>query len=604
MADTQKFIDDLITFIAEAEQPKSVTNEIVARVMNFLNTGYKDLLDNRADVATEQAQRKAADKALQETIDALQTALETVSTTADAAKTAAATNKASIDTLLGDNASAAIESFNEVITFLSGVKDDASLTSLLDGMNTNISTLGYKVEDLEEASATQTASLTTIDKAVKVSTIDKIDDITSDGFYLLTAEGKNESAKLIVHEKPDPRNLGSGSLRGSVVQYLFCDEGIKMRRGSYTIKNIIDKTVKWQPWHLVDELGEQIPKEHVKVRCWWSSNNDKGISVGAKVYVDIFNTAGYPIIAFPQQVFTADNNGYIEFDVPYGFKYAIYSKYEGFSASFQRVFIAAENLREFELWNLKIGVGWLVTLYSFDDSLPMIAENYYEDVEDELVSTFEDYLLATQQQDSYMEMNDYGPVVATADTCFIIPYSTISDKLYFAASAKTNQRIPTMLDMYCRDDEHSNIVYEERLLSDFNGHLNTAKILDLYIDPKAAIWGTNPVSLFSDCFSWLPSLGQANLMQLNHKRINALIQKAEYYGNPDFEQLPEYLNGSWTKKESWWTSTFYDSHTRPMYFYQRTNSYTQSENRYAFSSLDPINPNCIVRAIGGTDFTH
>lgn len=604
MADTQKFIDDLITFIAEAEQPKSVTNEIVARVMNFLNTGYKDLLNNRADVATEQAQRKAADKALQETIDALQIALETVSTTADAAKTAAATNKASIDTLLGDNASAAIESFNEVITFLSGVKDDASLTSLIDGMNTNIGTLGYRVEDLETASEEQSARLDTLDKAVKVSTIDEIDNLIFGGFYLLTSDTNAEEGKLIVSHKLDPKSRPP-RLKGDLVQYLFCNDGIKMRRGTFLTQNsFVSTTTTWQPWHVVDELGEQIPKEHVKVRCWWSSNNDKGISVGAKVYVDIFNTAGYPIIAFPQQVFTADNNGYIEFDVPYGFKYAVYSKYEGFSASFQRVFIAAENLREFELWNLKIGVGWLVTLYSFDDSLPMIAENYYEDVEDELVTTFEDYLYYSQQQDSYMEMNDYGPVVATADTCFIIPYSTISDKIYFAASAKTNQRIPTMLDMYWRNDEHSNTEYEERLLSDFNGHLNTAKILDLYIDPKAAIWGTNPAGLFSECFSWLPSLGQANLMQLNHKRINALIQKAESYGNPDFEQLPEYLNGSWTKKESWWTSTFYDSHTRPMYFYQRTNSYTQSENRYAFGSLDPINPNCIVRAIGGTDFTH
>ena len=47
MADTtQQFIDNLITVIWNAEDPESVTNEMVARVFDFLNKGYKDLLTN------------------------------------------------------------------------------------------------------------------------------------------------------------------------------------------------------------------------------------------------------------------------------------------------------------------------------------------------------------------------------------------------------------------------------------------------------------------------------------------------------------------------------------------------------------------------------
>lgn len=41
----QKFIDNLITVIWNAEDPDSVTNEMVARVLEFLNNSYKDVQD-------------------------------------------------------------------------------------------------------------------------------------------------------------------------------------------------------------------------------------------------------------------------------------------------------------------------------------------------------------------------------------------------------------------------------------------------------------------------------------------------------------------------------------------------------------------------------
>ena len=44
MADTtQNFIDSLILTIQNAEDPESVTNEMVAAVFDFLNKGYKNL---------------------------------------------------------------------------------------------------------------------------------------------------------------------------------------------------------------------------------------------------------------------------------------------------------------------------------------------------------------------------------------------------------------------------------------------------------------------------------------------------------------------------------------------------------------------------------
>lgn len=133
MADsiTQAFIDNLITFIADAETPESVTNEIVARIFDFLNKRYKELSTIPAEIDAEKSERIAADNAIQQTIQLIHDTLQQVKGTATAAKNKAESNEGAINTLLGKNATTAIESFNEVIAFLSGIKDDESLINLL-----------------------------------------------------------------------------------------------------------------------------------------------------------------------------------------------------------------------------------------------------------------------------------------------------------------------------------------------------------------------------------------------------------------------------------------------------------------------------------------
>lgn len=563
MADTQKFIDDLITFIAEAEQPKSVTNEIVARVMNFLNTGYKDLLDNRADVATEQAQRKAADTALQETIDALQTALETVSATADAANTAAETNKASIDTLLGDNASAAIDNFNEVITFLSGVKDDASLTALLDEMNTNISTLVCEVADLETESEVQADRLDTLDKAVKVSTIDEIDNLIFGGFYLLTSDTNAEEGKLIVSHKLDPKSRPP-RLKGDLVQYLFCNDGIKMRRGTFSTQNsFVSTTTTWEPWHVVDELGEKIPKEHVKVTCRFCDNQFRGCSNGAVVYVEIFNNNGYPIMSMHQKII-ADVNGQVEFDVPYGFKYSIYSRYNQMSASFQFVYTAFKETREIELWNLKIGVGWLVSMIfthyesgTYNSYAPVVLSHYseYGEADDEL-SDADYYLTDTDDHEVWNgEYYDKGVVIATEDTCFVIPTIPAINKISLYSGAGFVPDIPLLINPYDRVADEDN--WYDFITSDISGNVNTEKIFSHCRNSPAAEKVRCDFS-YVVCQVFIPSYCQALLIAENYKALNSIFEEANEYGE-EFVLIPDYeLNKNGNTMEQWWTSTPYD----------------------------------------------
>lgn len=97
---TQQQIDNLIQSIYDAEDPATVTNIMVAQVLEYLSDKV-----NTDDLSAE--------------ITSLQTTL---------------------NTLMSGDASDAIESFNEVIDFLNEVTDDETLTGLLLQINNDIAT--------------------------------------------------------------------------------------------------------------------------------------------------------------------------------------------------------------------------------------------------------------------------------------------------------------------------------------------------------------------------------------------------------------------------------------------------------------------------------
>ncbi len=113
MAITQAQIDALIQFIDETETAESVTNVIVAAILLFMNNKIKHIegtVATSSDLEDEAEERQEADTILQQNIDRLSN---------------------SINTLVGGNVSEAIDSFNEVISFLAGVNDDETLLGKL-----------------------------------------------------------------------------------------------------------------------------------------------------------------------------------------------------------------------------------------------------------------------------------------------------------------------------------------------------------------------------------------------------------------------------------------------------------------------------------------
>ncbi len=128
----QEFIDGLILKIKSTEEPESVTNTMLAAVLEHFSDNYRELLDASAELDLERAQRQAADAALSSTIDTLTYALSQVNESLKAVRQAADANTAAIDALTGENASRAIDNFNEILRFLQGLKDDENLLDLLN----------------------------------------------------------------------------------------------------------------------------------------------------------------------------------------------------------------------------------------------------------------------------------------------------------------------------------------------------------------------------------------------------------------------------------------------------------------------------------------
>lgn len=95
-------------------------------------------------IEKEAEKRRAEDDRLQEKIDEEVRTRETITTGLQGRIDAL---QSTINTLIGGNASEAIESFNEVIGFLAGVRDNDTLTALLDGLNTRLSQLSASASD-------------------------------------------------------------------------------------------------------------------------------------------------------------------------------------------------------------------------------------------------------------------------------------------------------------------------------------------------------------------------------------------------------------------------------------------------------------------------
>ena len=319
---------------------------------------------------------------------------------------------------------------------------------------------------------------------------------------------------------------------------------------------------------VVDVLGE-IPREHVTVKVRGYDGTAGVSGAGATVWLDVFNTKGYPAVSLPRQELTCDEEGVVEFDVPHGFKYAVFSQLDGLGASFQLVFQSAVPERHVTLWNMPIGVWALghTDMAHYENSedpedtgewyyaVPFVTDTFLEEISEETMNWD-----VNEDKGIYSEGGWYiGILVSTADTTFAIGRNSKSkESMMWCDSEDYFTHIPGL--KYIVENDNMPYDYEaaqEAARQDLDGHLNTAKILS-YSPTHISARFCASQSGEHDERRFLPSAGQLYLMQLNRTAINALMTADADLGNEGFELLP-YQNdkGQWQNpsKDGWWWSS-------------------------------------------------
>lgn len=151
---TQQQIDALIQFINDAEDPGAVTNLIVAAVLAFLADKVKTMATASA-LSTEVAALEAVDASLNQAIQNEATARQAADSVetnaridADTALSGRITSlQNAFNNLVSGDVTTAIETFNEVISFLADVTDDKTLTGLLSTINDRLNGVDDHLEE-------------------------------------------------------------------------------------------------------------------------------------------------------------------------------------------------------------------------------------------------------------------------------------------------------------------------------------------------------------------------------------------------------------------------------------------------------------------------
>lgn len=307
---------------------------------------------------------------------------------------------------------------------------------------------------------------------------------------------------------------------------------------------------------VIEALGN-LESERVTVKVQGYNGQSRVDVTGAKVYLDQFSIGGVPTVSVPRQEFEVDENGEVTFEVLKGYQYTVFSKLNGMAASFQFAYEACQESRTIELWHFPIGV-WMVGIAGYYNpnsetsrGVPFITQNFVDDL-------FECQEVAWEKNDDEDLDDAYynGILVATADTSFVIEqYTRSEDSLVWAPNRYFGKMIPSMsainpdFEKFGEDYDAAWNDSIERARSDYDGNLNTAKILTFCKSAPAAEYCAG---LVGDIYSqkFLPAAGQLYLIYLNRSAIDALVTAANSAG---YEYIPVSTDYNW-----YWSSTQYD----------------------------------------------
>jgi hypothetical protein len=340
---------------------------------------------------------------------------------------------------------------------------------------------------------------------------------------------------------------------------------------------------------VVDTLGG-IKREHVKVRVRGHDGEGAADTAGAMVKVQAFSIGGFPTVELP----------ILEFDIPWGFKYAVTSFVDGMGASFQKVYDACLENREIVLWNFPVGVFYLghtdVWINVEDDgygrAYPFITKEYLDWDE-----RFDSIALWDLNSDTEnLEDNWYvGVLISTAETSFAIGDNSLSDDtMRWCDNSDYGKLFPLMTYDKISGEVEDYESARTRAMNDFDGAVNTAKLIASSPSHIAAKWCLETES-YSDETRYLPSAGQLYLMWQNRTAINDVMQSLNDNEGINIPLLPyQNAKNQWVNPnghyEYWWSSSVYNEpcswvvhyYGYVLYYYSYDNYYVRAVSAFHF----------------------
>lgn len=501
MADTttKQFIDGLIDDIWNADVPESVTNEMVARVFDYLNKGYGDL-----GTAINVESVDDVDGIIADGIYYLNIAGNPGNVLIVRKQTAAgsiggtATKGVATQYLFGPTD----------LSFRRGsyVRSHSGNTVDWDDWVKVEQKGAGNIINVSELVPPESGSYTF---ATAVAAVPEVHRALGRWITYRLSSGKWETKRFAGSDLSQWENAdawedtgGKGNITGVKVN------GETLTPDASGAVNIVD--------YVKSIIGE-IPVEHVTIKVKGDLGYRGGPIPGATVCLDIFNVKGFPAVSVPRQQLICNENGEAEFDVPHGFRYAVFSQSEGLGASFQLVFMATQESRSVNLYNFPVGV-WAygrVLVSNGDYTKDYYVPYFSDDVGDGEGSIHDTKFLEwaiDKTKGEYVDLiYSRGILVSTVGSSFVITrdYRNVN-RSNGISDMDWPFNVPT-ITTYNR----------ESAITDLDGNENSFKLLDFCNEPRALHYIDRMDAIDSER-KFLPSIGQLYLLKLNLSNIQAL----------------------------------------------------------------------------------
>ena len=208
---TKEEIIGIIEDINNATEPGSVTNRMMATVLNYLAetliTGdtIEDIEDLKDRMTTVEGELDGISQ-IQDALSQLRLDLTAEATARGDGDSALSTRigqlETALNTLMNGDVTSAIESFNEILDFLNGVTDDETLTGLLNNINQRITSLQNLVGAAGgiaplDANGKIPSQYMPVVKNVPASIFNATNEVPITGFYVLV--DLNNTSRSAVH---------------------------------------------------------------------------------------------------------------------------------------------------------------------------------------------------------------------------------------------------------------------------------------------------------------------------------------------------------------------------------------------------------------------